>query len=41
MEFCGMIFLLKKKWPISKPIVSMKDRNLKTFLNFKKIYKGL
>ena len=32
---------LKIKWPIKKPIVSKKDKNLKTFLNFKKIYKGL
>ena len=32
---------LKIRWPIKKPIVSKKDKNLKTFLNFKKIYKGL
>lgn len=33
--------MLKIKWPIKKPIVSMKDKKLKTFLEFKKIYKGL
>ena len=33
--------LLKTKWPVKKPIVSMKDKKLKTFLDFKKIYKGL
>ena len=33
--------LFKKNWPTNKPIVSKKDRRLKTFLNFKKIYKGL
>ena len=32
---------LKNKWPIKKPIVSPKDKKLKTFINFKKIYKGL
>ena len=31
----------KNKWPIKKPIVSKKDKKLKTFANFKKIYKGL
>jgi len=31
----------KKNWPTNNPIVSKKDRALKTFLNFKKIYKGL
>ena len=32
---------LKNKWPIKKPIVSLKDKKLKTFIDFKKIYKGL
>ena len=32
---------LKNKWPIKKPIISPKDKKLKTFINFKKIYKGL
>ena len=32
---------LKIKWPIKKPIVSIKDRKLKTFLEFKKKFKGL
>ena len=32
---------LRNKWPIKKPIISKKDRKLKTFLEFKKIYKGL
>ena len=32
---------LKSRWPTKKPIVSMKDKKLKTFLDFKKIYKGL
>ena len=32
---------LKSKWPIKKPIVSPKDKKLKTFIDFKKIYKGL
>ena len=31
----------RKNWPTNNPIVSKKDRALKTFLNFKKIYKGL
>ena len=31
---------LKNKWPIKKPIVSLKDKKLKTFIDFKKIYKG-
>ena len=31
---------LKNKWPIKKPIVSPKDKKLKTFIDFKKIYKG-
>ena len=31
----------KIKWPRKKPIVSKKDKNLLTFLEFKKIYKGL
>ena len=32
---------LKTMWPTKKPIVSSKDKNLKTFLDFKKIYQGL
>ena len=32
---------LKIKWPFKKPIVSKKDSKLKTFLEFKKIYKYL
>ena len=32
---------LKTKWPTKKPIVSMKDKKLKSFPDFKKIYKGL
>ena len=31
----------KNKWPVKKPIVSKKDKKLKTFSNFEKIYKGL
>ena len=32
---------LKNIWPTNKPIVSEKDKKLKTFLDFKKNYKGL
>ena len=32
---------LKIKWPIKNPIVSIKDRKLKNFLEFKKKFKGL
>ena len=32
---------LKIKWPINKPIVSKKDRNLKKFSEFLRIYKSL
>ena len=32
---------LKINWPTRKPIVSAKDKNLKNFAEFKKIYKGL
>ena len=32
---------LKNKWPTRTPVVSAKDKKLKTFLSFKKIYKGL
>ena len=32
---------LRIKWPTKQPIVSTKDKNLKTFLDFKKTYKGL
>ena len=31
---------LNINWPSKKPRVSKKDRNLRTFLEFKKIYKG-
>ena len=31
----------KNKWPTNKPMVSKKDKKLKTFSDFKKIYKGL
>ena len=31
----------KKNWPLKKPIVSKKDKKLKTFLDFKKTYKYL
>ena len=33
--------LLKNNWPQIKPAVSKKDQKLKTFNEFKKIYKGL
>ena len=33
--------LVKGKWPTNKPIVSNKDKKLKSFLEFKKIYKGI
>ena len=32
---------LKFKWPTKKPIVSKKDKKLRTFEDFKKVYKGL
>ena len=32
---------LKNRWPTNKPIVSMKDKKLKTFSDFKKNYKWL
>ena len=32
---------LKIKWPSKNPLVSKKDKNLKTFLEFKKIYNSL
>ena len=32
---------LKFKWPTNKPIVSEKDKKLRTFIDFKKIYNGL
>ena len=32
---------LKFKWPTNKPIVSEKDKKLRTFIDFKKIYRGL
>ena len=31
---------LNIKWPVKKPIVSRKDRRLRTICDFKKIYKG-
>jgi len=33
--------LFKNNWPTTRPIVSKKDKKLKTFLEFKKIYQGL
>ena len=33
--------VLKNKWPTIKPIVSKKDKKLKTFLNFRKNYRSL
>ena len=33
--------LFKNNWPTAKPIVSKKDKELKTFQEFKKSYKGL
>ena len=32
---------LKIKWPTKNPIVSKKDKKLRSFLDFKKIYNGL
>ena len=32
---------LKCRWPTTNPIISPKDKKLKTFLGFKSIYKGL
>ena len=32
---------LKNKWPTKNPIVSKKDKKLRTFVDFKKKYKGL
>ena len=32
---------LKFKWPAKKPIISPKDKKLKTFIGFKTVYKGL
>jgi len=32
---------LKCKWPTANPIISPKDKKLKTFLDFKSVYKGL
>ena len=32
---------LKCKWPTKNPIVSKKDKKLRTFEDFKKVYKGL
>ena len=32
--------LIKLKWPVKKPVVSPKDKKLKTFKEFEKIYKG-
>ena len=33
--------LIKAKWPTYHPVVSSKDKKLKTFLEFKRIYNGL
>ena len=33
--------LVKGKWPTNKPIVSNKDKKLKSFLEFKKVYRGI
>tara|TARA_B100000029_G_C17241712_1_gene839331 strand:+ start:221 stop:757 length:537 start_codon:yes stop_codon:yes gene_type:complete len=33
--------ILKFKWPTKKPVVSKKDKKLRTFEDFKKVYKGL
>jgi dTDP-4-dehydrorhamnose 3,5-epimerase len=33
--------IFKNSWPIKKPLVSSKDKNLKSFANFRKIYKSL
>ena len=33
--------IVKNTWPTKKPIISAKDKKLKTFQDFKKIYKGL
>ena len=32
---------LKFKWPTKKPIISLKDKKLRTFIDFKTVYKGL
>ena len=32
---------LKFKWPTKKPIISQKDKKLKTFIDFKSVYKGI
>ena len=32
---------LRCKWPAKNPIVSSKDKKLKTFIDFKTVYKGL
>jgi len=32
---------LKIKWPVKKPVVSSKDKNLLSMIKFKKIYKNL
>ena len=32
---------LKFKWPVKKPIISQKDKKLKTFIDFKSVYKGI
>jgi len=33
--------IFKNKWPTKNPVVSKKDKKLKTFVNFKRIYKGI
>ena len=32
---------LKFKWPTKNPVISPKDKKLKTFIDFKTVYKGL
>ena len=31
---------IKTNWPVKKPIISKKDKKLRTFLEFKNFYKG-
>ena len=32
---------IKRKWPVKNPLVSNKDKKLRTFKDFKRVYKGL
>ena len=32
---------IKRKWPVKNPLVSNKDKKLRTFKDFKTVYKGL